>query len=424
MRITSPLSVLVPLVVFLGCSERPTGPPTESLSSTNATSASVRDDAVPLASSQWQATARTLVRARSASPIVAARVYAIVSLSQYAAVDAADDLARSGRDDKAYARRGAIAAASVKALSYLFPLDATLLQTQLQTEALAGTPEQQAAFARGVPEGQRIGDLLVTRARADGFAQANGSPKVWDPTTLRTGPGIWAMDADAVPQVPAGFQFASIRPYFLENASQFRPAPPPSDLTSQVNEVVDIVANRTAEQAALAVALNQSSGTITTAGAFAVLAAGFIEQHQMDDRAAAHVYALLHTAIMDAVIGCWDAKFEYLVMRPWQVAPLDLPNSVLIIGRPNHPSYPSGHSCVSGAAATVLERFFPAQRSLLEQQVEDNGMSRIYAGIHYRIDVEAGQQLGRSVGQWAVRYDRQNGLLAAVLPNYRGNDDQ
>ena len=65
-----------------------------------------------------------------------------MSLSQYAAVDAADDLARSGRDDKAYARRGAIAAASVKALSYLFPLDVTQLQTQLQTEALAGTPEQ------------------------------------------------------------------------------------------------------------------------------------------------------------------------------------------------------------------------------------------------------------------------------------------
>jgi membrane-associated phospholipid phosphatase len=111
-------------------------------------------------------------------------------------------------------------------------------------------------------------------------------------------------------------------------------------------------------------------------------------------------------------------------MRPWQVAPLDLPTSVLNIGRPNHPSYPSGHSCVSAAAATVLERFFPAQRAILEQQVEDNGMSRIYAGIHYRMDVEAGQQLGRSVARWAVGYDRMNGLLSAVLPGYRGNDDR
>ena len=422
MRPTSLVAVLLPLVVVIGCTEHPTGPP--SLPNAGATSASIRDDASSLASSRWQVTARGRVRTRSLSPIAASRAYALVSLAQYAAVDAADDLQRSGRDDKTHARQGAIAKASVTVLSYLFPLDVALLETQLQTETLAGTPDQRAAFARGSAEGQRIGDLVVTRARADGFAQANGSPWVWDPTTLRTGPGVWSMDPDAIPQVPAGFQFAAIRPYFLDDASQFRPAPPPTDLSSQVSEVIEIVRNRTAAQAALAVALNQSSGTITTAGAFAELAGTFIEQHQMDDRAASHVYALMHTGIMDAVIACWDAKFEYLVMRPWQVAPLDLPTAVLNIGRPNHPSYPSGHSCVSAAAATVLERFFPAQRSLLEQQVVENGMSRIYAGIHFRMDVEAGQALGRSVARWAVGYDRTKGLLSAVLLGNRGNDDR
>ena len=419
MRRTSLWSVI--LVTVVGCTERPTGPP-ELLTNARA-SASVRD-ALPLASSQWQLTTRGLVRTRALSPIAAARAYALVSIAQYAAVDAADDRGGVADNDKTHGRRGAIAAASAKVLTYLFPLDATTVGNLLAAEALVGTPGQVAAFARGRAAGEPMGDAIVARGRADGFAQANGAPLVWDPSTLRTGEGVWSMDADAVPQVPAGFQFPAMRPYFLTSTRQFRAPPPPSDLTSQVNEVIAIVQNRTAAQAALAVALNQSTGTVTTAGVFAEIAATFIAQHNMDDRAATHVYALLHTGIMDAVTACWDSKFEYLVMRPWQVAPVALPRPLLIIGRPNHPSYPSGHSCVSGAAATVLERFFPAQRAMLEQQVVDNGMSRIYAGIHYRVDVEAGQQLGRSVADWAVRYDKRNGLLAAVLPDYRGNDDR
>ena len=418
MRRTSLWSVV--LLTVVACAERPTGPPDDLLSRSPALSST--HDAGPLASSQWQLTTRGLVRARSVSPIASARVYALLSIAQYAAVDAADDARSDG--DKTELRRGAIAAASAKVLTYLFPLDATAVANQLAAEALAGTPDQAAAFARGRTAGEQMGNLIVARGRADGFAQASGAPLVWDPTTLRTGTGVWRMDADAVPQVPAGFQFPGMRPYFLNSNSQFRAPAPPDDFSRELNEVISLVQNRTADQAALAVALNQSAGTVTTAGVFADIAATFIAQHNMDDRAATHVYALLHTGIMDAVTACWDSKFEYLVMRPWQVAPLALPRPLLIIGRPNHPSYPSGHSCVSGAAATVLERFFPAQRTMLEQQVVDNGMSRIYAGIHYRMDVEAGQQLGRSVADWAVRYDQRNGLLAAVLPQYRGNDDR
>ena len=98
------------------------------------------------------------------------------------------------------------------------------------------------------------------------------------------------------------------------------------------------------------------------------------------------------------------------------VAPTDLPNSKLIIGRPNHPSYPSGHSCVSSSAAAVLAEFFPSKATTLDQQVEEAGMSRIYAGIHYPVDIEQGQTLGRSVARWAIEYDREHGLLSAIFP--------
>ena len=69
---------------------------------------------------------------------------------------------------------------------------------------------------------------------------------------------------------------------------------------------------------------------------------------------------------------------------------------------PNHPSYPSGHSCISSSAARVLEHFFPAHSAELDNLVNDAGLSRMYAGIHYRFDVVAGKTLGQAVADWAI----------------------
>jgi membrane-associated phospholipid phosphatase len=81
---------------------------------------------------------------------------------------------------------------------------------------------------------------------------------------------------------------------------------------------------------------------------------------------------------------------------------------------PNHPSYPSGHSCVSAAAATVLSHFFPDRATEVTNWVTEAGLSRMYAGIHYRFDISAGRDLGDAVGQWAIGKDQSAGLLAAM----------
>ena len=86
----------------------------------------------------------------------------------------------------------------------------------------------------------------------------------------------------------------------------------------------------------------------------------------------------------------------------------------VVFTTPNHPSYPSGHSCVSAAAASVLTAFFPEKKAELDQGVADAGMSRVFAGIHYPFDISAGQTLGRSAAAWALDYDRTRGLLSAV----------
>jgi hypothetical protein len=223
------------------------------------------------------------------------------------------------------------------------------------------------------------------------------------------------MDADATPHVPAGFQFPAMRPYYLTSTSQFRPPLPPASLTASVNEVIAIVNARTPTQEAISRFWNLPAGSVT-ARYWEQQAAAYIAEYGLDERDAAHVFALVGSAGSDATLGCWDAKYHYLVLRPWMVAPVDLPNAKLIIGRPNHPSYPSGHSCVSSAAGAVLKHFFPAKSMTIDAQVAEAGMSRIYAGIHYRVDVEQGQALGRSVADWAISYDRDHGLLSAVFP--------
>jgi membrane-associated phospholipid phosphatase len=73
------------------------------------------------------------------------------------------------------------------------------------------------------------------------------------------------------------------------------------------------------------------------------------------------------------------------------------------VSRPNFPSYPSAHSCLSAAAAGVLAGFFPAVRGELDAMVEEAGMSRIYAGLHFRFEVTAGQRLGYAVAELALR---------------------
>jgi len=73
------------------------------------------------------------------------------------------------------------------------------------------------------------------------------------------------------------------------------------------------------------------------------------------------------------------------------------------ITTPPFPYYVSGHATTSGAASEVLAWFFPAEASRLRAAVEEAAVSRLYGGIHFRSDNEAGLELGRKIGQVALR---------------------
>jgi membrane-associated phospholipid phosphatase len=113
----------------------------------------------------------------------------------------------------------------------------------------------------------------------------------------------------------------------------------------------------------------------------------------------AKIFATLNMAMADAAIACWDAKYTYWYLRPSQAdAAITVP-----IGLPNHPSYPSGHSCISSAASEVLAHFIPNRANDLREATKQASISRLYAGIHWRFDAEAGLEIGQKIAALAIR---------------------
>ena len=361
---------------------------------------------VALASPEWQVTAGTLVAGGNLSPVVATRAYSELGVAQYLAVQRAEDVNGEGdEDDEGGGRtrhptdRGAIAGASAVVLSYLFPLKTQALEDMVTAQRDAAVGPSHDAFVRGEAMGRGVGAEIVTRAQTDGFSTPFSG-------TIPVGPGFWTSNTS--PATVAGGSLPGVRPWFLTSASQFRPGPPPAfgsaEFLAALAEIRQISDTRTADQIQIATVWAQGLGTVSTAGFWIQVATDGINQHGLSERRATHLYALLSATMFDAQIGCWDAKETYWFIRPWQADPEI--TVVATVGKPNHPSYPSGHSCLSASAASVLSAFFPERHEQLDAMVTEAGLSRMYGGIHYGFDIEAGRLLGRSVARFTLRKDR------------------
>jgi membrane-associated phospholipid phosphatase len=278
-----------------------------------------------------------------------------------------------------------------------------------------------------------MGDRMIAWARADGFDTPwNGLP----PADPLGGGWVGAKDAAGNFLPHAGFQIPAMTPYYLvspgpgrSRQSQFRPAPPPAVGSDLFNEGIAVTRAaalaRTTADIAFANYWNLNTNTVTALGYWDQLASDYIDAAGLDEREASHIFALMNSATLDAVIGCWEAKYHYVFLRPSMAdasisrapgIPATATSPAFPYGLPNHPSYPSGHSCVSAAAVQVLAKSFPLEAGFLNIQVGEAGRSRVVGGIHYPFDVVAGQELGRSVAEWAVAYDKQPGGLLRAIP--------
>lgn len=365
------------------------------------------------ASTGWQAQARALVAANSQSPLLASRLFAALGVAQYAAltdVDAAgsasgvmpqNGIGKGGRS--AYeAERGAVAGASARVLGFFYPSLVATFEQRVQSEASAGPGNVHPDFRRGLAIGYAAGDWMVSRLKSDGFTTP------WTGTTP-TGDGIFVPNGP-----PAGPGLGAVTPYFLTSGDQFRPGAPPvfqsATFMTELAEIRALSDTRTPAQLATAIQWNYPNGTYTPVGYWHEQASQLIDANGLNEREATHLFALVGATGFDALIGCWEAKYHYWYIRPWQAD-----NAITLpIGAPNHPSYPSGHSCVSAAMADVLADFFPSHAAEYTAQVSEAGLSRMYGGIHFRSDIVSGEQLGRATAQWAIGIDRQQGLLSVL----------
>jgi len=143
---------------------------------------------------------------------------------------------------------------------------------------------------------------------------------------------------------------------------------------------------------------------------------------------AARLFAALNLAFADAVIAFYDAKYHYRVWRPISAVRLADgdgnrrttadPAWNPLAATPADPSYPGAHSVISEAGATILTRFYGPARPItvtsevlpgvtrvfhrFQDAAEEAGRSRIYAGVHSRLDHHAGKRLGRDVARFVV----------------------
>jgi hypothetical protein len=107
----------------------------------------------------------------------------------------------------------------------------------------------------------------------------------------------------------------------------------------------------------------------------------------------------------DGFVATFDAKYTYWAPRPFQLDPDVKP----IFPTPNHPSYPSADGGVLGPFATVMAWLFPSEADMLNAKAQESALSRLWAGIHFRTDIEVGLKLGNTVGQQVVAWAQADG---------------
>ena len=145
--------------------------------------------------------------------------------------------------------------------------------------------------------------------------------------------------------------------------------------------------------------------TPTPPGHWNFIAAPHIRRADWSEVRTARAFALLNMAMHDAAVGCWETKYFYFNPRPSQLDP-ELKTT---IGLPNFPSYTSGHSTFSAAAAEVLSYLIPSAAAEFDALKEESSISRLYGGIHYRSDIEMGKSHGKRIGGYTVSFARTDG---------------
>lgn len=382
----------------------------------------------------WNVQAISTITATSTPPPRAARALAMVHTAVFDAVNAVDQSYQSylpgfsAAPDTSREAAAIIAAHSV--LSSVYSGNATQLAAfnSLRDSQLAAIPNSPGKTA-GITLGTNVGAAMIANRASDNSTNVVAFPGSTDP-------GRWRPAADN-PAAAALPQWGGVTTFCGFSGANFRPPPPPSltspEYAAAVNEVKAIGrgtgSTRTAEQTSIARAWAFNAGTATPPGAWNIITRDVVATQSNSLLQNARTFAMLNVALADAGICAWDCKYTLDMWRPIDAIRLadtdgnaatdpDAAWVPLLSPTPNHPTYVSGHSTFSRAAATILQAAlgtdsinvtfngdFGEVRMLtsLDAAANEAGLSRIYGGIHFNFDNIFGQQVGLNVGNFVAQ---------------------
>lgn len=355
------------------------------------------------------------------NPMAQSRTLAILHASMHDALNAIDRRYRSYTPGLPEARKAdpdaAVAAASREVLVRLLPEQAALVETAYG-RALAGVRDG-AAKSAGIATGQAAAWATLNRRAGDGADRAAV------PYLQRPGAGEYRFTPP--------FDFAAqpgwgrVQPFVIVLAEHALEGPLALASPAYARDFEQIKAighasstTRTAEQAEIAKFWYEDSPL-----GWNRIANAAVRQRGLDAWDAARAFTLVHFAMADGFIAGFDEKYRHRFWRPETAirAAADDGNAFTepdaawqpLLVTPPVPDYPSTHTVLGWAAAEVLVALFgDRQRFALtsltlpgvirhyrgfSEAAEENGQSRLYAGIHFRHAVTDGRRQGRSVGQ-------------------------
>jgi len=289
-----------------------------------------------------------------------------------------------------------------------------------------------SVFSRSVDFGNKVAEVILTRAKNDGYFVSRGKQKYLGGSA----PGQWR---PTPPDYLDGVEWCwnTMMPMVMDSASQYKPGRPPQFSTDtgsyyykSLREVYTINLNLTDEQMEIARFWDDNpfviehSGhmmfgnkKITPGGHWMGITAIASKQSGADAVTTAKAYALTSIALYDAFISCWDEKYRSGYIRPVTAINETFDNTWMpYLQTPPFPEYTSGHSTITASASTVLTavfgenfafqdtsdlRYIGMQRHFnsFNEAAAEASVSRLYGGIHYRFSIDTGAEQGKKLGQ-------------------------
>jgi hypothetical protein len=378
----------------------------------------------------WDDVGTRAMTASGVGPAEGHIIYAYAAIAVYDAVMAIEGGFEPFANDvdapAGASAEAAVAAAAHRVFERYIPAQEAAIIDPAFVSSLATIPDGPGK-TNGIAIGEAVANLLIAQRSDDGFlASVTYTPP--NPPI----PGVWLPTA---PTPPIGTYLGTMRPFSLDSADQFRPGGPPAldskKWARDYNEVKEIGSStsttRTPEQT-VAARFWAEAPVPQAHGAFRK----FVSDRELDVADAARFMAMVSVAYADGLIACFDAKYTYKLWRPITAIRAgdtdgnadtvgDPTWSTLLPGTPNHPEYPSAHSCLTPAAGLVIaqflgtpkidftipsltglgDRFYPRADDL----AYDVGNARVWGGIHYRSAIEDGSEIAKRTANHVLAHN-------------------